>query len=78
MLRKTLLIADFTQMYLYQKLTTDITEFKCSDGVKLYLNPIMDMFNGEILSFGISMHPTLEFAIKPLEEALRNRKRFKV
>ena len=34
----------------HQKLTTDITEFKCSDDVKLYLNPIMDMFNGEILS----------------------------
>ncbi|WP_209125864.1 IS3 family transposase, partial [Alkalihalobacillus sp. BA299] len=28
----------------HQKLATDITEFKCSDGVKLYLNPIMDMF----------------------------------
>lgn len=54
----------------HQKLTTDITEFKCSDGVKLYLNPIMDMFNGEILSYGISMRPTLELALKPLEEAL--------
>lgn len=54
----------------HQKLTTDITEFKCSDGIKLYLSPIMDMFNGEILSHGISMRPTLEFAIAPLEEAL--------
>jgi putative transposase len=54
----------------HQKLTTDITEFKCSDSVKLYLNPIMDMFNGEILSYGISMRPTLELALKPLEEAL--------
>jgi putative transposase len=55
----------------HQKLTTDITEFKCSDGVKLYLNPIMDMFNGEILSYGVSMRPTLELALKPLEEALQ-------
>ncbi|WP_237563792.1 IS3 family transposase [Halalkalibacter okhensis] len=54
----------------HQKLTTDITEFKCSDGIKLYLNPIMDLFNGEILSYGISMRPTLELALKPLEEAL--------
>jgi putative transposase len=53
----------------YQKLTTDITEFKCSDG-KLYLNPIMDMFNGEILSFGIDRHPNLALAINPLEEVL--------
>jgi putative transposase len=54
----------------HQKLTTDITEFKCLDGVKLYLNPIMDMFNGEILSYGISTRPTLDLALKPLEEAL--------
>jgi putative transposase len=54
----------------HQKLTTDITEFKCLDGVKLYLNPIMDMFNGEILSYEMSMRPTLELALKPLEEAL--------
>ncbi|WP_432363890.1 IS3 family transposase [Sporosarcina sp. UB5] len=53
-----------------QKLTTDITEFKCSDGLKLYLSPIMDMYNGEILSYGISMRPTLDFVMKPLEEAL--------
>lgn len=54
----------------HQKLTTDITEFKCADGVKLYLNPIMDMFNGEILSFGISKRPNLELVMKPLEETL--------
>jgi len=55
----------------HQKLTTDITEFKCSDGVKLYLSPIMDMFNSEILSFGIGMRPTLEIVLNPLEEALK-------
>ena len=54
----------------YQKLTTDITEFKCSGGKKLYLSPILDMFNGEILSYGISTSPTLEFVLNPLEEAL--------
>ena len=53
------------------KLTTDISEFKCSDGVKLYLSPIMDMFNGEVLSYGISMRPTLDLALNPLEEALK-------
>ncbi|PID05122.1 transposase, partial [Sporosarcina sp. P31] len=37
----------------YQKLIMDITEFKCSDGRKLYLSPIMDMYNGEILSITI-------------------------
>lgn len=55
----------------YQKLTTDITEFKCSDGRKLYLSPIMDMYNGEVLSHGISMRPTLDLVMKPLQEALQ-------
>jgi len=59
----------YTSVY-HQKLTSDITEFKCLNGIKLYLNPIMDMFNGEILSYGISMRPTLELALKPLEKAL--------
>lgn len=54
----------------HQKLTTDITEFKCSDGGKLYLNPIMDLFNSEILTYEIAKKPNLELVMKPLEEAL--------
>lgn len=55
----------------YQKLATDITEFKCLDGFKLYLAPIMDLCNSEILSYEISKRPTLDFVMKPLEEALQ-------
>ena len=33
-----------------QKWTTDITEFSLF-GKKLYLSPILDMFNGEIISY---------------------------
>lgn len=54
----------------HQKLATDITEFKCLDGTKLYLSPIMDLYNGEIISYGIHPHPTLDLVIHPLEEAL--------
>ena len=36
-----------------QKLVTDITEFKCKGEEKLYLSPILDLYNGEIISFGI-------------------------
>jgi putative transposase len=54
----------------HQKLTTDITEFKCLNGAKLYLSPIMDLYNGEILSYGISTSPTLDLAIRPLQEAI--------
>src|SRR5699024_4356714 len=30
-----------------QKLVTDITEFKCLGEEKLYLNPLLDLYNGE-------------------------------
>ncbi|MCA0174075.1 IS3 family transposase [Bacillus sp. RAR_GA_16] len=53
-----------------QKLVTDVTEFKCTGNEKLYLSPIMDLFNGEIVSFGISNRPTLDLVLKPLTEAL--------
>ncbi|ADU32113.1 Integrase catalytic region [Evansella cellulosilytica DSM 2522] len=54
----------------HQKLTTDITELKCLGGAKLYLNPIMDLFNSEILSFGISTRPNLQLVLEPLVETL--------
>ena len=39
-----------------QKWVTDVTEFKVN-GRKLYLSPIVDLFNGEIISYNISKHP---------------------
>ncbi|MDR4318638.1 IS3 family transposase [Niallia circulans] len=55
----------------HQKLTTDITEFKCLNGEKLFLSPIMDLYNGEVLSFGIGTSPNLDLAIRPLKEAIK-------
>ena len=50
----------------HQKITTDTTEFKYyeidSKGrmvkKKLYLDPFLDMFNGEVLSYSISQNPS--------------------
>ena len=39
-----------------QKWTTDVTEVKIKEQ-KLYLSPILDMFNGEIVSYAISTSP---------------------
>lgn len=40
----------------YTKLTTDVTEFSvCNE--KIYLSPVLDMFNNEILSYSISTSP---------------------
>ena len=60
----------FYTPYALQKLVTDVTEFKCTDGEKLYLSPIMDLFNGEIISFSISKRPTLDFVMDSLIGAL--------
>jgi len=53
-----------------QKLTTDVTEFKCTDGEKLYFSPIMDLSNGEVISSSMSKRPTLEFVLASLEKAI--------
>lgn len=53
-----------------QKLVTDMTEFKCKGDKKLYLHPLMDLYNGEIIAFGMSHRPTLAIALDPLGEAL--------
>lgn len=51
-----------------KKWTTDITEFHLF-GRKLYLSPILDMYNGEIVSFEISEHPVLEQVTDMLKKA---------
>lgn len=53
-----------------QKLVTDITEFKCLGEEKLYLNPILDLYNREIIAFEIKKRPTLDLVMKPLKETI--------
>ncbi|WP_411912406.1 DDE-type integrase/transposase/recombinase [Staphylococcus xylosus] len=54
----------------YQKIVTDITEFKLNNGLKLYLSAYMDLYSSEIMSYSISSRPTLNIAINPLKELL--------
>lgn len=62
----------------HQKITTDTTEFKYyevdSKGRmtirKLYLDPFMDMFNSEILSYGISQSPSAQNIMVALNQAI--------
>ena len=44
------------------KLVTDVTEFSLF-GVKRYLSPIMDLFNGEIICYTLYEHPVLDMVI---------------
>lgn len=59
---------DFNAEAPNQKWTTDITEFSLF-GSKLYLSPILDMYNGEIISYRISERPVLRQVLEMLEEA---------
>lgn len=62
----------------YQKITTDTTEFKYyftdSNGKmnirKAYLDPFLDMFNGEILSFRFSKRPNAKAILDALDETI--------
>ena len=54
-----LLKRDFYAAKPFEKLTTDVTQFKVCDE-KVYLSPVMDMFNREIVSYSISLSPNLE------------------
>ena len=51
---------------------TDITEFKIGNSEKkIYLSPILDTFNGEIISYSIGFSPTVTLTNKSLEKALK-------
>ena len=50
---------------------TDITEFKVGDD-KLYLSPILDCFNNEIISYTLSRRSVYEVVKQMLERAIKN------
>lgn len=59
---------DFKAAAPNRKWTTDITEFSLF-GEKVYLSPILDMYNGEIISYKISDRPVLKQVLDMLDDA---------
>ncbi len=53
-----------------RKWSTDITEFKVLDQ-KMYLSPILDLFNGEIVSYSVSKTPNFHLVRSMLEKAFQ-------
>ena len=51
-----------------QKWTTDVTQINIGNK-KLYLSPILDMYNGEIISYNISEHPDFAQVMDMLDKA---------
>lgn len=56
-----------------QKWVTDITEFKVKDK-KLYLSPVMDLYNQEIISYELSERPVFNQVIQMLKKAFKTTK----
>ncbi len=50
---------------------TDITEFRAG-GQKLYLSPILDLFNGEIVAWETACRPTEELVKRMLNKGLES------
>ena len=59
---------DFVASAPNQKWATDVTQINIGN-TKLYLSPILDMFNGEIISYNISKSPNLEQVYDMLDKA---------
>lgn len=57
-----------------QKWATDITEFRVKDK-KLYLSPIIDLFNGEILNYSISERPDFKQVMDMIGQCKKQQKK---
>ena len=61
---------DFKASNPNEKWVTDVTEVHLF-GEKLYLSPILDLFNGEIISYNIEKRPTFLLVERMLDPALK-------
>ena len=53
----------------YEKLATDVTEFAVCDD-KVYLSPVIDMYNNEIVSYSISLSPNFNQTREMLDKLI--------
>ena len=65
-----ILSRNFKANRMYEKWVTDITKFKVA-GKKLYLSPIMDLYNREIISYELSESPNFKQIVGMLEKGFR-------
>lgn len=59
----------FSAERLNMKWVTDVTEFKVA-GVKLFLSPVMDLYNGEIIAYTTSNKPVFKMVKNMLSKAI--------
>ena len=59
---------DFSADQPLKKVYTDVTEFRLNNGEKVYLSPILDGFNGEIIAYDVSTSPNLHQTFNMLNQ----------
>lgn len=64
-----LLNREFSAQQPNQKWVTDVTEFNVL-GSKLYLSPVMDLYNGEIVAYQMNERPVFELVSSMVKKAL--------
>ena len=64
---------DFQATKPNEKWVTDVTEFHLH-GEKLYLSPILDLYNGEIIAYNIEKRPVYPLVSKMLDKAFEQLK----
>ena len=69
--KENLIKQDFTSDGPLKKLLTDITQVQCEDG-KLYISPILDCYNGEILALEMRDNMKKELCIDTVMDVVRN------
>ena len=65
-----LLNREFKSMHPNQKWATDVTEFNVL-GKKLYLSPVIDLFNQEIITYQLSERPDFKSVFDMVKSAVR-------
>jgi putative transposase len=67
---ENILDRDFRAETMNEKWVTDVTEFRVGDD-KLYLSPVMDLCNREIIAYSTSRSPNLELTNSALVDAIK-------
>ncbi|KXP84794.1 integrase, partial [Escherichia coli] len=61
---------DFKATRPNEKWVTDVTEFAVN-GRKLYLSPVIDLFNNEVISYSLSERPVMNMVENMLDQAFK-------
>lgn len=64
---------DFKASSPNQKWVTDVTEFNVK-GTKLYLSPVLDLYNSEIIAWNMTTHPGMDLVENMLSKAIKRLK----